>query len=256
MRCFWLLALAGLLGVGGVWSFAEDTNTEPLNTPPGGFTALFDGKSLDGWQGSIHLPDREKLKGEALEKRQKEADALMKETWSVKDGILQMKPKVDDKGKKHGLNLATVKGYRDFELLVDWKIDKGGDSGIYLRGQPQVQIWDSDTAAGATGKDKHSGSGGLWNNPEDKGKRPLKKADKPVGEWNHFRIILKDDKVTVYLNGTLVVEKQPLLNIWEPAKPLQKKGPIELQYHGDPLWFRNIYVKELRELDGKRKDKK
>ena len=231
---------------GSAWSsWPKKKVNEPLNTAPKGFTALFNGKDLTNWQGSIHLPDREKLEGEALAKRQKSADALVKETWSVKDGILLMKPKVDDKGRKSGVNLATVKDYKDFELLLDWKIEKGGDSGIYLRGQPQVQIWDSDNASGAQGKDKHSGSGALWNNPEDKGKRPLKKADKPVGEWNHYRIILKDDKVTVYLNDTLVVDKQPLLNIWEPKKPLQKKGPIELQYHGDPLWFRNIYVKEL-----------
>jgi hypothetical protein len=242
-----LLALLAVIALGALAALAEEKKEEPHNTPPEGFTALFNGKDLSGWQGGIHLPDREKLKGEELEKRQKAADALMKETWSVKEGVLMMKPKVDDKSRKSGLNLATVKDYRDFELLLDWKIEKAGDSGVYLRGQPQVQIWDSDNAGGAQGKDKHSGSGGLWNNPEDKGKRPLVKADKPVGEWNHFRIILKNDKVTVYLNGKLVVQKQPLLNIWQPTKPLQKQGPIELQYHGDPLWFRNIYVKELKD---------
>ena len=242
-----LFALLALLALGGWTALADDTgkkSAEPTNTPPRGFTLLFNGKDLSGWQGGIHLPDRERLKGEALEKRQKSADELARATWTVENGILQMKPK-EEKGRKSGVNLATVKDYRNFELLVDWKIEKGGDSGIYLRGQPQVQIWDSDNAGGARGKDKHSGSGALWNNPEDKGKRPLKKADKPIGEWNHFRIILKNDRVTVYLNGTLVVDNQPLLNIWEPKKPLQKKGPIELQYHGDPLYFRNIYVKEL-----------
>jgi hypothetical protein len=242
MKAVWTFLFA-TLGLGAI-CLAEDKKEEPLNKPPKGFTALFNGEDLTNWQGSIHLPDREKLEGAALERRQKEADELMKETWSVKDGVLMMKPKVEGKNKR-GLNLATVKDYRNFELLVDWKIEKAGDSGIYLRGQPQVQIWDSDNAGGAQGKDKHSGSGGLWNNPEDKGKRPLVKADKSVGEWNHFRITLNDDKVTVYLNGKLVVEKQPLLNIWQPSKPLQKKGPIELQYHGDPLWFRNIYIKEL-----------
>jgi hypothetical protein len=234
-----------LLGIGTLALLADEKPREPLNTPPKGFTALFNGKDLTNWHGGIHLPDREKLEGEALEKRQKVADALARETWTVKEGVLMMKPKMDEKGRKTGVNLATVKDYKDFELLVDWKIDKAGDSGIYLRGQPQVQIWDSDNTPGATGKDKGSGSGGLWNNPENKGKRPLKRADKPVGEWNHFRIILKNDKVTVYLNDVLVVDKQPLLNIWQPDKPLQKKGPIELQFHNEPLWFRNIYVKEL-----------
>jgi hypothetical protein len=238
------LALPAVLALTS-WVALADDKEAPLNTPPKGFTALFNGKDLAGWQGAILISQRDKLEGEALAKRQKEADELATATWSVKDGILQMTPKLDDKGRKSGINLATSKDYRHFELLLDWKIDKAGDSGIYLRGQPQVQIWDSDTTPGARGKDIGSGSGGLWNNPEDKGKRPLKKADKPVGEWNHFRIILKNDKVTVHLNGTLVVDNQPLLNIWEPKKPLQKKGPVELQYHGDPLWFRNIYIKEL-----------
>jgi hypothetical protein len=239
-----LLVLPAVLVLACCAVLADDKEA-PLNTPPKGFTALFNGKDLTGWQGAIQINQREKLDGEALERRQKDADDLAKATWSVKDGILHMTPKVDTKGRKSGINLGTVKYYRHFELLLDWKIEKAGDSGIYLRGQPQVQIWDSDTTPGARDKDIGSGSGGLWNNPEDKGKRPLKKVDRPVGEWNHFRIILKDDKVTVYLNGTLVVDNQPLLNIWERNKPLQKKGPIELQYHGDPLWFRNIYIKEL-----------
>jgi hypothetical protein len=236
-----LLALPVVLALAG-WTVLADDKEKPLNTPPAGFKALFNGKDLSGWQGAIHFPDREKLTGEALEKKQKEADAAAKQLWSVQDGVLMMKPK---KGVG-GVNLATAKDYRDFELLVDWKIDKAGDSGIYLRGQPQVQIWDSDNAGGAKNEDKGSGSGGLWNNPKgSKEKIPLKKADKPVGEWNHFRIILKDDQVTVYLNGTLVVDQGPLLNTWERKKALPKKGPIELQYHGDPLWFRNIYIKEL-----------
>jgi hypothetical protein len=242
-----LLALPAVLALAGWTALADDTRKEaPLNTPPKGFIALFNGKDLTGWHGAVHFPDRERLKGEELEKRQKAADALAKETWTVKDGILQMKPKVDDKGRKSGVNLATAKDYRNFELLVDWKIHKGGDSGIYLRGQPQVQIWDSDSLTGGLAEDKGTGSGGLWNNPKgSKEKVPLKKADRPVGEWNTFRIILQGNKVTVYLNGTRVVDQGTLLNIWEPKKPLPAKGPIELQYHGDQLYFRNIYLKEL-----------
>ena len=75
---------------------------------------------------------------------------------------------------------------------------------------------------------------------------PLKKADKPLGEWNTFRIIMKGDKVTVYLNGELVVDNKPLANYWEKGKPLPATGPIELQHHGDKLWFKNIYIKELK----------
>ena len=102
-----------------------------------------------------------------------------------------------------------------------------------------MQIWD-----------REEGSGGLFNNAKHPSK-PLKNADKPAGEWNTFRIIMKGDKVTVYLNGELVVDDTPLENYWaknvpsEKGKPLPKKGPIELQHHGDELWFKNIYIKEL-----------
>ncbi len=77
------------------------------------------------------------------------------------------------------------------------------------------------------------------------GKIPLKKADKPVGEWNTFHITVKGDDVTVKLNGELVVDKAKLLNYWDRGKPVPEKGPVELQFHGDPLWFKNISIKEL-----------
>ena len=158
--------------------------------------------------------------------------------WPVEDGVL-----VHD-GK--GNSLQTAKDYGNFELYVDWKIPPKGDSGIYLRGNPQVQIWDSDTLGDNLKDDRGTGSGGLWNNPKgSKGKTPLKKADKPVGEWNTFHIIMKGDKVTVFLNGEKVVDDAPLENYWEKGKPLPAKGPIELQHHGDKLWFKNIYIKEL-----------
>jgi len=128
----------------------------------------------------------------------------------------------------------------DFEMWVDWKIKDKGDSGIYLRGTPQVQIWDpSDKPASGVG------SGGLYNNQKNPSK-PIKKADKPIGEWNTFRIVMKGDNVTVYLNGELVVDNKPLANYFEKGKPLPATGPIELQHHGDKLWFKNIYVKELK----------
>jgi hypothetical protein len=195
------------------------------NTPPPGFTALFNGKDLTNWQGLVELPDRKKLTPEQLEAKQKQANEKYLPHWTVKDGILLY--------DGHGQSLQTAKDYGNFELYVDWKIGKKGDSGIYLRGNPQVQIWDNPR-----------GSGGLYNNkkhPSD----PTKVADKPVGEWNTFHIIMNGDEVTVYLNGELVVDKVPLENYWEPGQPLPAKGPIELQHHGDKLWFKNIYIKEL-----------
>jgi len=207
--------------------------------PPKGFSALFNGKDLAGWKGHTTMAERAKKSPEELSKLQADRNKVAFEHWSVKDGAIAM----DSKG---GVSLVTEKDYGNFELHLDWKIEKNGDSGIYIRGQPQVQIWDSENTAGARGIDKNSGSGGLWNNPAgSKGKEPLKKADKPVGEWNTFHITMIGEEVTVKLNGELVVDKAKLANFWDKGKPLPEKGPIELQFHGDPLWFKNIYIKEL-----------
>jgi hypothetical protein len=224
------------------------------NKPPEGFTALFNGKDLANWQGAVDIKARATLKQEQLDARQKAANISMNETWKVVDGVLVHTPKVDEKGKKSGVSLQTVKDYGDFEFHVDWKIEKAGDSGLYLRGNPQVQIWDSDNLPESLkAVDGGTGSGGLWNNPLPKGvdpksigKMPLKRADKPVGEWNTFKIVMKGDKVTIHLNGELVIDKAPLANYWDKGKPLPETGPIELQYHGDKLWFKNIYIKELK----------
>jgi hypothetical protein len=208
--------------------------------PPPGFVPLFNGKDLSGWQGHVTMAEREKITDqhklqELITKRTQTAF----QHWTVKDGVIYC----DGQG---GVSLQTVKDYGNFELLVDWKISPKGDSGIYLRGQPQVQIWDSDTLGDNLKVDRGKGSGGLWNNPPgDPAKQPLKKADRPVGEWNTFHIIVVGDQVTVKLNGETVVDKGKLYNYWFKGKPAPAQGPIELQIHGTPLWFRNIYIKEL-----------
>lgn len=223
-------------------AWAEDKAGPHDNKAPEGFTLLFNGKNLDNWQAQIPLGQRLKLNSEAREKLQKEGNADVLPHWTVHDGILVL----DGKHGKYTWNLGTIKDYGDFELLVDWKIEKKGDSGIYLRGIPQVQIWDSDNLADNLKEDFGKGSGGLWNNPKGaKGKQPSKKADKPVGEWNTFDITMKGDKVSVKLNGELVVDEAPLNPYWG-LKELPATGPIELQYHGDKLWFKNIYIKELK----------
>lgn len=200
------------------------------NTPPPGFVALFNGKDLTNWKGLLKSPldnpaKRAALTPDALATAQKEADDNMRAHWRVEDGALVF----DGKGR----SLATAKDYGDFEMWVDWKILPKGDSGIYLRGSPQVQIWDN-----------RIGSGGLYNNkknPHD----PLKAADKPIGEWNTFFIKMVGDKVTVKLNGELVVDNVTMENYWERDKPIYPTGQIELQNHGNTLYFKNIYIREL-----------
>ena len=207
-------------------SAAEQT----LNRPPKGFVALFNGEDLTGWKGLVGNPkSRAKMSKEELAKAQAKADESMRAHWKVADGALTF----DGKGQ----SLCTAKDYGDFELLVDWKIEKGGDSGIYLRGSPQVQIWDAG--------ERPEGSGGLYNNQTNPSK-PLKCADKPVGEWNTYHIKMVGDKVTVHLNGVLVVDNVTMENYWERGKPIYPTGQIELQSHGSNLYFRNIFLREIK----------
>jgi hypothetical protein len=129
-------------------------------------------------------------------------------------------------------------------MIVDWKIPPRGDSGIYLRGSPQVQIWDPAVHPARSEAEKGVGSGALYNN-EKASNLPLKTADKPIGEWNRFRILMLGDKVTVWLNDECVVYNTTLENYWERNKPIYPTGQIELQNHGDKLWFKNIYIREI-----------
>jgi hypothetical protein len=204
------------------------------NSPPPGFVALFNGRDLGGWKGLVATPPkRAQMSSEELAEAQKKADQRMRDHWRVEDGALVF----DGKGD----SLCTAKDYGDFELLVDWKILKDGDSGIYLRGSPQVQIWDPAVKA-AMGV----GSGGLFNNQKPGNpSKPSVTADKPVGEWNTFRIRMVGDKVSVWLNDKLVVDNVVLENYWERGKPIYATGQIELQNHGNTLYFKNAYLKEL-----------
>lgn len=201
-----------------------------------GFVSMFNGRNLDGWHGMIAGGNPIKIAGMGESERakaQEEANKKMLENWSVKDG------KIVFSGKGH--NLVSSKIYKDFEMIVDWLITKEGDSGIYLRGTPQVQIWDtSRTEVGA-----RVGSGGLYNNNKDNVRNPLKVADNPVNEWNTFRITMIGENVTVYLNGELVVENVRMDNYWDRSIPIFESGTIELQAHGNELAFRDVYVREI-----------
>jgi lysophospholipase L1-like esterase len=201
---------------------------------PKGFVPLFNGKDLTGWKGLVEDPEkRAKMSPEELAAAQAKADASMREHWKVVDGVLEF----DGKGE----SLCTARDYEDFEMLVDWKITPDGDSGIYLRGTPQVQIWDP-----AHWK---IGSGGLYNN-EKNPKDALVIADNPIGEWNTFRIRMIGEKVDVWLNDQLVVDNVTLENFWDRSKPIYPSGQIELQSHKTPLWFKNVYIREIPRGEG------
>lgn len=202
-----------------------------------GFKPMFNGKDLTGWQGLVENPvARAKMKPAELAKKQIEADKKVQGNWSVRDGCIWF--------SGAGENLCSIREYGDFEMMVDWKISKAGDSGIYLRGSPQVQIWDtSRVEVGA-----QVGSGGLYNNQKNPSK-PLKVADNPVGDWNTFRIVMIGEKVSVWLNGEIVVDNVTLENYWDRNIPIFPKGAIELQAHGNELAFRDIYVREISEKE-------
>lgn len=225
------------------------------NTPPAGFSALFNGKDLSGWKGLAHgnANNRRALTGDALSDAQTKADAVMRDHWSVVDGVLTY----DGKGD----SLCTAKDYGDIEFYVDWKIPSGADSGIYLRGTPQIQIWDPwDPRVKAGDPDpsnpeqwvaqyangRNLGSGGLWNNRRWRN-APTSLADRKPGEWNTFLIRMVGDKVTIWLNDKLIVDRVALENYWDQSglTPLVRADQIELQHHGSELFFRNLYIREL-----------
>lgn len=202
-----------------------------------GFKPLFNGQDLSGWKGLVGDPiKRSKMDAKTLAAEQAKADEVMRKGWKVENGVLVFAGKGD--------NIATEKKYGDIEMIVDWKIyddgHKDGDAGIYLRGTPQVQMWDTSRVnVGA-----QVGSGGLYNNKVHPSK-PLKVADNPLGEWNNFRILMIGDRVTVYLNGELVTDNVILENYWDRSLPIFAEEQIELQAHGSRVAYRDIYVREI-----------
>lgn len=237
-----LLIAASLLILLGL-AYAAEAGSQPqaLNEPPAGFVALFNGKDLTGWKGLVGNPKtRRQMSPEKLAEEQAKADEDMRAHWKIAYDALCFD------GRGH--SLCTAKDYGDFEMFVDWKIEPGGDSGLYLRGSPQVQIW--DTANRNVGA--QVGSGGLYNNQKNESK-PKKMADKPVGQWNTFRIIMVGDVVTVFLNDVLVVDRVIMENYWERDKPIYPTEQIELQSHGSRLYFRNVFIKPINELTEREK---
>ncbi len=225
------------------------------NTPPSGFASLFNGQDLQGWKGLAHKNANERwaLQGQARAAAQATADQIMREHWSVVEGILTY----DGKGQ----SLCTAKDYGDFEFYVDWKIPPGADSGIYLRGTPQVQIWDpwdprvkagqglpssAEEWVAQYSNGRNLGSGGLWNNKRWRNS-PTVLADHKPGQWNTFLIRMVGDKVTIWLNDKLIVDRVALENYWDKTGtiPLVRADQIELQHHGSELFFKNLYIREL-----------
>ena len=219
--------LTSLLAVAASALFAE--------APPG-FTPLFNGKDLAGWHG-YNPHSITKLTGEKKDAMLAKMREEFPQHWSVKDGEI-LNPGT-------GAYATTDKDYGDFELVLEYNMAPKGDSGVYLRGVPQVQIWDP-TDEKAFKHNAQLGSGALWNNsPGKPGKDPLVLADKPAGEWNSLRIVMTGARVSIWLNGKQTVDHATLENYYDRKAAIPAKGPISLQTHGAPIRWRNLAIREI-----------
>ena len=209
-------------------------------TAPAGFKALFNGKDLTGWRGCSmeeKFHDTRVRRAMLPEKRwamQAKADELMKAHWHVRDGVLFFD------GLKGGYSIAAEKDYGNVEVIADWRLLRVyGDSGFYMRSMPQVQIWDPNMWNGL-------GSGCIWNNSTALFAATTC-ADNPIGDWNRCRMRMVGNRISVWLNGVKVVDDVEYQNCRAPGDPIPLMDRFELQCHGDPVEFRNIFLKELPE---------
>ena len=179
--------------------------------------ALFNAKNLDGWR----LTNPNQVNG-----------------WSVKDGILVNNP-VQQEGKPHVSygNLRTDREFEDFNLKLETRVPKNGNSGIYLRGIYEVQVADT------RGKplDPHN-MGAIYSRI-----MPSESAEKPAGQWQTFDITLCDRHATVILNGKKIIDNKPLLGctggaLWSDEL---RPGPIYLQGDHAGVEYRNVVLRPI-----------
>jgi hypothetical protein len=206
-------------------------NTLTAAEKAAGWKLLFDGKTVSGWRGfKTPTPPA---------------------GWKAIDGTLAR--------AEGGGDLMTVNQYGDFELQLQWKISKGGNSGIMFHvteegGQtyesgPEMQVLDN--AGHKDGEAPITSAGSNYAvHP------PVRDVSKPVGEWNDVRLVVKGPHVEHWLNGVKVVEYDLWSADWEkrvlaskfakmPPYGRAKRGHIAIQDHGDAVWYRNIKIKEL-----------
>jgi hypothetical protein len=216
------LLFAALLTPAALYS--DDKKDEKKSDVPEGFTPLFNGKDLTGW----------KVHGGKME------------VWGAEKGLLFVQ------GSGGGW-LMTEKEYGDFELRLEFKVPKMGNSGVALRaplmGDPayqgmEIQILDDANYKGLRDA-QHTGSIYDVVPPTEAGL----KANKPFGEWNTYKITAKGRKITVELNGVKATDANLDDYVKEHGKKhpglSREKGHLGLQSHDGRVEFRNIYVKPL-----------
>lgn len=175
---------------------------------------LFNGKDLTGWR----LTDPGAING-----------------WLARNGLLVNTAKQEE-GRPHKNfgNLRTDREFEDFTLKLEFRVEKGGNSGVYLRGIYEVQVADS------YGQPPNShGVSGLYSRIT-----PTVNASKPPGEWQTMEMTLVDRHVTVILNGQKVIDNQPALGCTGGAlwSDVSKPGPIYLQGDHTAVEYRNLVL--------------
>lgn len=205
-----------------------------------GWVLLFDGKTTEGWKGF--------------------KKAEVPTSWKIEDGALFLDTDAKKAGATGG-DIITVGEYENYELQIDWKISEGGNSGIIFGVQddpkygatystgPEMQVLDDDKHA--DGKIHKHNSGDLY----DLIAAPARYT-KPVGQWNTAKIIKKDGKLTLILNGKVTAETTMGTEEWNKLVAGSKfktwdgfgafaKGHIALQDHGNKVWYKNIKLRQL-----------
>ena len=232
-----LVCLLSLMGISLYAATADEF------IPPKGFRAIFDGRDLAGWYGSDPHKNG-KLSGEELLKSLSEQRDDFSKHWRVENGELI--------NSGSGPYATSEEEFGDFEFRLEYKTVAGADSGVYLRGIHQVQIWDCTQAFDPAKPDRrpHLGSGGLFNNaPNTLGRDPIMKMDRPFGKWNSLRIRQIGSRTWVTLNSKLVVDGAVFANYFERDQALPKKGPVMLQTHGGEIRWRNLCVRDIGEVE-------
>lgn len=216
---------------------AKADNTLSKAEKAAGWVLLFDGSSMEHWRGfkKDNVPA----------------------AWQIEDGAIVL-------AGKGGGDIITKNQYKDFELMLDWKISEGGNSGIFFNVSEDPKFrytWQTGPEMQILDDEKHPDSKMGKNNNRQAGANydlhPLSEpAVKPVGEYNTVRLVVKDGNVTHYLNGKKVVEYTLWSPEWErmvqeskfakmPDYGRYKSGHIALQDHGDKVWFKNIKIRPL-----------
>ena len=223
-----LIALFCASGVVDAQNGAANTLTAAEKAA--GWKLLFDGKTMNGWRG---------FKSETPA------------GWKAEDSTLV---RVSEGG-----DLMTVEQFGDFELRLDWKLPKNGNSGLMFRVTtdedqtyftgPELQILDN--AGHADGKNPKRSAGANYDMHA-----PVRDVTKPVGEWNEVRLVVKGAHVEHWMNGVKLLEYELWSPEWEklfqaskfakmPRYGRAKRGHILIQDHGNPVWFRNVKIRPL-----------